>query len=79
MRTLICLYRICRDQRGRDDGQMTAGGTMAGWNRAAGMVCRRASKGSIMDAVEPRIRALLAEFPAMPSTVVMERIGWARG
>lgn len=32
-----------------------------------------------MDAVEPRIRALLGEFPDMPSTVIAERIGWARG
>src|SRR5262249_10331197 len=28
---------------------------------------------------EPRIRALLAEFPDMPSTVIMERVGWTRG
>jgi transposase len=40
---------------------------------------RRASKGSIVDAVEPQIRALLAEFPRMPSTVIAERIGWTRG
>lgn len=40
---------------------------------------RRAAKGSIVDAVEPQIRALLAEFPDMPSTVIMERVGWARG
>ncbi|MFC6023868.1 IS21 family transposase, partial [Plantactinospora solaniradicis] len=40
---------------------------------------RRAAKGSIVDAVEPRIRALLAEFPEMPSTVLMERVGWTRG
>ncbi|WP_112248793.1 IS21 family transposase [Kribbella monticola] len=39
----------------------------------------RASKGSIVDAVEPQIRALLAEFPQMPSTVIMERVGWQRG
>jgi len=39
----------------------------------------RASKGSIVDAVEPQIRGLLAEFPQMPSTVIMERIGWRRG
>jgi transposase len=39
----------------------------------------RAAKGSIVDAVEPQIRALLAEFPEMPSTVVMERVGWQRG
>ncbi|MFI5833972.1 helix-turn-helix domain-containing protein, partial [Micromonospora sp. NPDC051300] len=40
---------------------------------------RRAVKGSIVDAVEPQIRALLAEFPEMPSTVIMERVGWTRG
>lgn len=39
----------------------------------------RARKGSIMDAVEPQIRALLAEFPDLSSTVIMERIGWSRG
>lgn len=32
-----------------------------------------------MDEFEPRIRALLAEFPDMPSTVIMERVGWTRG
>ena len=40
---------------------------------------QRAAKGSIVDAVEPQIRALLAEFPEMPSTVIMERVGWTRG
>ncbi len=40
---------------------------------------QRAAKGSIVDAVEPQIRALLAEFPDMPTTVIMERVGWARG
>jgi transposase len=39
----------------------------------------RVRKGSIVDAVEPQVRALLAEFPEMPSTVIMERIGWTRG
>lgn len=39
----------------------------------------RVAKGSIVDAVEPEIRALLAEFPEMPSTVIMERVGWERG
>lgn len=39
----------------------------------------RAPTGSIVDAVEPRIRALLAEFPDMPTTVIMERVGWDRG
>ncbi|GII82587.1 transposase [Sphaerisporangium siamense] len=39
----------------------------------------RVARGSIVDAVEPQIRVLLAEFPAMPSTVIMERVGWTRG
>jgi transposase len=39
----------------------------------------RAPKGSIVDEFEARIRALLAEFPDMPSTVIMERVGWTRG
>lgn len=36
----------------------------------------RARAGSMVDAYEPRIRALLAEFPSMPATVIGERIGW---
>jgi transposase len=36
----------------------------------------RLSKGSIVDVVEPEIRALLKEFPTMPATVIAERIGW---
>ena len=36
----------------------------------------RASKGSVVDPFEPRIRALLAEWPRMPAPVVAERIGW---
>ncbi|GAA3819964.1 IS21-like element ISMbo1 family transposase [Sphaerisporangium flaviroseum] len=39
---------------------------------------QRPSKGSIVDAVEPQIRALLKEFPGMPATVIAERIGWTR-
>jgi transposase len=39
----------------------------------------RGSRGSIVDAVEPRIRELLAAWPTMPATVVAERIGWTRG
>jgi transposase len=38
----------------------------------------RARKGSIVDAVEPRIRELLAVYPRMPATVIAERIGWSR-
>ena len=37
---------------------------------------RRASSGSVVDAVEPRIRELLQATPTMPATVVAERIGW---
>ena len=39
----------------------------------------RKPSGSVVDAVEPRIRLLLKEFPDLPSTVIMERIGWTRG
>lgn len=39
---------------------------------------RRAPKGSIVDAVEPAIRELPAEYPRMPATVIAERIGWER-
>jgi transposase len=39
----------------------------------------RAPKGSKVDAFEPAIRALLAEFPRMPATVIGERIGWPGG
>ncbi|HEY0688980.1 MAG TPA: IS21 family transposase [Kribbella sp.] len=38
----------------------------------------RQPKGSIVDAVEPRIRELLQAYPTMPATVVAERIGWTR-
>jgi transposase len=39
----------------------------------------RAGAGSAVDGFEPRIRALLAEFPDMPTSVIMERVGWMRG
>lgn len=39
----------------------------------------RAPSGSVVDAFEPEIRALLGEFPTMPATVIAERIGWERG
>src|SRR5215210_2933236 len=38
----------------------------------------RRPAGSIVDAVEPRIRELLAACPTMPATVIAERIGWTR-
>ncbi len=36
----------------------------------------RAPRGSVADAFEPQIRALLKEWPRMPAPVVAERIGW---
>jgi transposase len=39
----------------------------------------REPSGSVVDAAEPRIRELLAAYPAMPATVIAERIGWDRG
>jgi transposase len=36
----------------------------------------RAPRGSVVDAFEPRIRAVLAEFPRMPAPAIAERIGW---
>jgi transposase len=38
----------------------------------------RVRAGSVVDAVEPRIRELLQAFPIMPATVIAERIGWTR-
>ena len=38
----------------------------------------RTPVGSIVDAVEPRIRELLAAYPTIPATVIAERIGWTR-
>jgi transposase len=38
----------------------------------------RRPAGSIVDAVEPRIRELLKVYPQMPATVIAERIGWTR-
>jgi transposase len=38
----------------------------------------RPRAGSIVDAAEPRIRALLRAYPTMPATVIAERIGWER-
>jgi hypothetical protein len=32
-----------------------------------------------VDVVKPQIRALPAELPEMPSTMIMERVGWERG
>ena len=39
----------------------------------------RRPAGSVVDAVEPRIRELLKAYPTMPATVIAERIGWDRG
>src|SRR5207244_7658208 len=38
----------------------------------------RPRAGSIVDQAEPRIRELLRAYPAMPATVIAERIGWDR-
>ena len=38
----------------------------------------RKPAGSIVDRFEPRIRELLKAYPAMPATVIAERIGWDR-
>ena len=47
--------------------------------RAEGPPSReRGPRGSAVDEVESAIRALLAEFPRMPATVIAERIGWTR-
>jgi transposase len=39
-------------------------------------VYRRVLSGSVVDAVEPRIRELLQAVPTMPATVIAERLGW---
>src|SRR5690348_13699106 len=39
----------------------------------------RRPAGSVVDAAGPRIRELLKAYPAMPATVIAERIGWDRG
>ena len=36
----------------------------------------RAPRGSVADAFEPQVRALLAEWPRMPAPVIAQRIGW---
>jgi transposase len=36
----------------------------------------RASRGSVADAYEPQVRALLAQWPRMPGPVIAQRIGW---
>lgn len=36
----------------------------------------RAPRGSVADAFEPVIRAVLVDFPRMPAPVIAERIGW---
>jgi transposase len=39
----------------------------------------RRPKGSVVDAVEPRIRELLRQTPTMPATVIAERLDWQHG
>ena len=41
-------------------------------------IYQRPPCGSIVDAVEPRVRELLQAWPTMPTTVIAERIGWDR-
>lgn len=36
----------------------------------------RAPRGSVADAFEAQIRALLVEWPKMPARVIAERLGW---
>jgi transposase len=38
----------------------------------------RPARPSALDAFDPAIRALLAEFPRMPASVIAERVGWER-
>jgi transposase len=38
----------------------------------------RGPRGSSVDAFEPQIRSLLAQWPSMPVPVIAERIGWTR-
>jgi transposase len=37
---------------------------------------RRAARGSVADPFEPQIRALLKEWPRIPTPVIAQRIGW---
>ena len=37
---------------------------------------QRRPRGSVADAFEPQIRALLSSYPTMPATVIAQRIGW---
>jgi transposase len=36
----------------------------------------RAARGSVVDAFEPAIRALLVQYPRMPAPAIAQRIGW---
>jgi transposase len=53
------------------------------WNTVAAAVgsdkpprYQRTARPTLADEVEPQLRALLAQFPRMPATVIAERIGW---
>jgi transposase len=37
---------------------------------------QRASRGSVVDPYEPQIRALLKDWPKMPTPTIAQRIGW---
>lgn len=39
---------------------------------------RRERRPSAVDVFEPQIRALLAQHPRMPASVIAERVGWSR-
>ncbi len=36
----------------------------------------RVSRGSVADAYEPQVRALLVQWPRMPGPVIAQKIGW---
>src|SRR3954454_19331567 len=38
----------------------------------------RAARGSVANAYEPQVRALLAQWPRMPGPVIAQRIDWPR-
>src|SRR4029453_19267032 len=46
------------------------------WGAGVARAYRRHRTGSVVDAVEPRIRELLQACPTMPATVIAERIEW---
>jgi hypothetical protein len=64
-----------------DQGNRTGAGVFEehgeeGVGRCRAAAVRRPPGGSVVDAVEPRIRELLQACPTMPATVIAERIEW---